>query len=104
MTFFETALRGVGGIFRRRAPDDPIAAPKGPTPAVPALPGWAPTHMHKKGGLYRVLMAGVLETDRSDVVIYDDADGTVWVRPVTEFYDGRFSPLSTAPPSGIELD
>ena len=35
----------------------------------------------------------VLETDRSDVVIYDDADGAVWVRPVEEFNDGRFSQL-----------
>lgn len=51
---------------------------------------WAPTHRHRKGGLYRVLCRGILEADRSDVVIYDDADGQVWVRPVDEFEDGRF--------------
>ena len=56
-------------------------------------PVWTATHRHRKGGLYRVLGRGVLETDRSEVVIYDDADGTVWVRSVIEFEDGRFSPI-----------
>ena len=56
-------------------------------------PVWTPTHRHKKGGLYRVLGRAVLEADRSDVVVYDDAEGTVWVRPVDEFEDGRFSPV-----------
>jgi hypothetical protein len=46
-----------------------------------------------QGGLYRLIGPAVLETDRSDVVIYDDADGAVWVRPVEEFNDGRFSQL-----------
>lgn len=59
---------------------------------------WRPTHRHKKGGLYRVLGQAVLEADRSNVVVYDDVEGTVWVRPVMEFEDGRFTPL---PPSGI---
>lgn len=60
-----------------------------------ASPKWRPTHRHKKGGLYRKLGQAVLETDRSDVVIYDDADGTVWVRPIAEFSDNaRFTPLS----------
>ena len=55
---------------------------------------WAPTHRHRKGGHYRVLSHGILEKDRSDVVIYDDAKGQVWVRPVAEFYDGRFEALA----------
>ncbi|MEP5758363.1 MAG: DUF1653 domain-containing protein [Litoreibacter sp.] len=55
---------------------------------------WVPTHRHKKGGLYRVLGRGVYEADRSDVVIYDDVDGTVWVRSTDEFEDGRFSKLT----------
>jgi hypothetical protein len=54
---------------------------------------WEPTHQHRKGGEYRVISEGVLEADRIDVVIYDDADGTVWVRSKTEFFDGRFSEL-----------
>lgn len=57
-------------------------------------PVWAATHRHRKGGLYRVLGQAVLEADRSDVVIYDDAEGQVWVRPVEEFHDGRFSPVT----------
>lgn len=55
---------------------------------------WKATHKHRKGGLYRVLAVGVLEADRSNAVIYDDATGQIWVRPEAEFYDGRFLPLS----------
>lgn len=54
---------------------------------------WAPTHRHKKGGLYRVTGRGVLEADLSAVVIYDDAAGQIWVRPVSEFDDGRFTEI-----------
>lgn len=56
-------------------------------------PPWVATHRHKKGGLYRMVGPAILEADRSDVVIYDDADGTVWVRSTDEFHDGRFTPL-----------
>jgi len=54
---------------------------------------WKATHRHRKGGLYRVIGPAILEADRSAVVIYDDAEGTVWVRSTTEFNDGRFTPL-----------
>lgn len=69
----------------------------------PTTPGWAPTHQHKKGGLYRVLTHGVLEADHTPVVIYDDVAGQVWVRPVSEFDDGRFRPLvpATDPPAPL---
>ena len=63
---------------------DPVTAPK---------PAWIATHRHRKGGLYRVLTRGILEADESPVVIYDDAGGTVWVRPAAEFDDGRFEAL-----------
>ncbi|MEM9583123.1 MAG: DUF1653 domain-containing protein [Pseudomonadota bacterium] len=52
---------------------------------------WRATHRHKKGGLYRFIAEAVLEADRSDVVIYDDVDGQIWVRSKREFYDGRFA-------------
>ncbi len=61
--------------------------------AYPDATGWRATHRHRKGGLYRRMCDGILEADRSDVVIYDDADGTVWVRARAEFEDGRFTPL-----------
>lgn len=54
---------------------------------------WQPTHKHRKGGLYRVIGEGVLEADRSAVTIYDDENGTVWVRSTVEFQDGRFETL-----------
>ncbi|MEL6570227.1 MAG: DUF1653 domain-containing protein [Pseudomonadota bacterium] len=55
---------------------------------------WAATHRHRKGGLYRLIDQGVYEPDRSLVAIYDDAEGTVWVRPWSEFQDGRFTPVT----------
>lgn len=58
---------------------------------------WSPTHRHKKGGLYRVISEGIGEATRSPVVIYDDADGQVWVRDAAEFHDGRFRSLSAQP-------
>jgi len=72
----------------RRASKKPRTAPVLPPPGA-----FNPTHRHKKGGLYRVLGHGILEADRSDVTIYDDAGGTIWVRSTTEFNDGRFARL-----------
>lgn len=51
---------------------------------------WCPTHRHRKGGLYRKIGEGIWEPDRSAVILYDDAQGRVWVRPKSEFEDGRF--------------
>ena len=71
-----------------------ISRSKPRAPDLPPPPHWVPTHTHKKGGAYRHLYNGILEVDRSAVVIYDDRDGRVWVRPHDEFHDGRFSPLT----------
>lgn len=60
---------------------------------------FVPTHRHRKGGEYRVLGRAVWEPDRTEAVIYDDAEGNVWVRPAAEFDDGRFTPLP-APRAG----
>ena len=71
-----------------------------PTPAAPPAPppfgtlAWHPTHRHHKGGGYRLLGYGVNEADRTRVAIYDDAEGTVWVRSAEEFNDGRFTPVT----------
>ena len=65
-----------------------------PPPGPSIRADWVPTHRHRKGGLYRFISHGILETDRSPVVIYDDAQGTVWVRPTSEFEDGRFEVLN----------
>lgn len=56
-----------------------------------------PTHRHRKGGLYQVLMRGTHEKDLQPVVIYRaTAGGAVWVRYASEFDDGRFTPIDTA--------
>ena len=49
-------------------------------------------YRHKKtGGLYTEMARGKLEADLTPMVIYRaHKDGTVWVRPVSEFDDGRF--------------
>jgi hypothetical protein len=63
-------------------------------PAPPAAEaGFTPTHRHYKGGLYQVLMRGVLEGNLMPVVIYRAENGTNWVRSAQEFDDGRFAPL-----------
>ena len=47
---------------------------------------------HRKGGTYRVLATGRIESDLSPCVIYvSEQDEVVWVRPFTEFNDGRFT-------------
>lgn len=62
--------------------------------SVPFIPnGWAPTHKHRKGGLYRVITEGINESDRTPVVVYEDQEGIVWVRPRDQFYDGRFETI-----------
>ncbi len=50
----------------------------------------------KTGGLYEEVGLGELQTtepikDMTAVVIYRGQDGGLWVRPVEEFHDGRFS-------------
>jgi hypothetical protein len=57
---------------------------------------WEPTHIHNKtGGRYRLIRAALLEKTFEEVVIYESDSGTVWVRPKSEFYDGRFKKLTT---------
>lgn len=58
------------------------------------------TWKHKKRGtLYDVIGEATLQVegpyDMALCVIYRDKDsGRVWVRPATEFYDGRFERVS----------
>ncbi|MCA0404903.1 MAG: hypothetical protein LCH39_01960 [Proteobacteria bacterium] len=57
------------------------------------------TYRHKKtGGSYVELMRGTIEADLSPCVIYCALkDGSIWVRPVQEFDDGRFEPIEAQP-------
>jgi hypothetical protein len=66
-----------------------------------------PTHRHvKRGTLYEVVGYGLAQTtdviiDDEHVVIYrsvgGDRDGSLWIRPTTEFEDGRFEKLEPTP-------
>lgn len=53
-------------------------------------------YQHKKsGGVYIVLAEGRNEADLTEVVIYKNVhSGAVWVRPRSEFVDGRFQLMS----------
>jgi len=87
---------GIAAEIRQLAASDAALSQQGQQ-------GWRPTHQHRKGGLYRVITRAELEADLSPVVVYDDANGRVWVRPAAEFDDGRFAPLPTPPaPTGGE--
>ncbi|MFA7256952.1 MAG: hypothetical protein WC047_05200 [Kiritimatiellales bacterium] len=73
---------------------------------------WRPTHRHvKTGGEYMLLGIGKMQSkrwqeqnphgaliwnvDMREVAIYRGADGSLWVRPIEEFNNGRFVPLPT---------
>lgn len=46
---------------------------------------------HRKGGQYTIIAFAVRERDRSPEVVYQcRRSGTVYTRPATEFFDGRF--------------
>ncbi|WP_143748402.1 Lar family restriction alleviation protein [Mesorhizobium carmichaelinearum] len=67
------------------------------------LAQWKPTHRHlKRGNPYRYIGAAKLQSsvplcDKDSMIVYQAEDGSLWVRPHVEFYDGRFEPLSAAP-------
>lgn len=59
---------------------------------------------HRKGGRYRLLKRGTNEADQTPVVIYQSLqDGRVWVRPASEFDDGRFTVIEDTPDLRIEI-
>lgn len=46
---------------------------------------------HHKGGTYRVLSLGYIEATLTPAVVYvSSQEHIVWIRPVSEFMDGRF--------------
>ncbi len=44
----------------------------------------------KTGGIYRVLHIAIKEDDLSHLVVYQDVNQMIWVRPRSQFEDGRF--------------
>lgn len=76
---------------------------------------WHPTHRHvKRDTDYQLIGTGKMQAeawfdyasgasaDMQKVAIYRGDDGQLWVRPIAEFIDGRFEPLSAAPTSEEE--
>jgi hypothetical protein len=64
---------------------------------------------HYKGGLYELVCEATLESDLSTMIVYRAADGSVWCRPQSVFFelvevDGvkvqRFTPLDPENQSG----
>jgi len=60
-------------------------------------------YRHYKGGLYELVCEATLEADLSPMIIYRAADGSIWARPKSVFFelvdvDGvmtpRFAPVS----------
>jgi len=49
---------------------------------------------HRNGGTYELLAVGRIEADLMPVAIYQsEIEGHVWVRPIGEFEDGRFTEI-----------
>lgn len=44
---------------------------------------------------YEVVTVGYLESSLTTIVVYKGSEGLVWVRPITEFLDGRFVAIMT---------
>lgn len=67
---------------------------------VPYESAWKPTHQHlKRRSLYRfignaTLQASISLRDMDAMVVYQAEDGSLWVRPDVEFFDGRFLTLA----------
>ena len=50
----------------------------------------------KTGREYAVIVLAEMESDETEVVVYERHgcyDGHIWVRPLSEFMDGRFQRL-----------
>lgn len=56
-------------------------------PPLPNKPTGNELWQHAKGGIYRVLGLGYVESTLEIVVIYTDHSGRTWVRPHAEFLD-----------------
>jgi len=78
----EVALAGALNVWL--IPDENLRLPDTPSP----------THRHRKGGLYRLIARGRIEATLEPCAVYVSVtDDLVWVRPETEFEDGRFARL-----------
>lgn len=62
-------------------------------------------YRHYKGGLYELVCEATLESDLTPMIVYRAANGTVWIRPKSVFFelvevDGqqvpRFAPVDAA--------
>jgi hypothetical protein len=60
---------------------------------------------HYKGGLYEFVCDATLESDLTPMIVYRSADGKVWTRPASVFFElvdvggkpvPRFAPVSEA--------
>jgi hypothetical protein len=60
---------------------------------------------HYKGGLYEFVCDATLESDLTPMIVYRAADGKVWTRPASVFFEQvdvggkqvpRFAPVSEA--------
>jgi hypothetical protein len=44
-------------------------------------------YRHYKGGLYEFVCEATLEADHTPLIVYRAANGTVWVRPKSVFFE-----------------
>lgn len=90
------------GLIAKKLADElrvsaPVAYEQIILAALKAAPIPVERYEHRKGGTYQVLGRGFIEADKTPAVVYrSEKDGTIWVRPEAEFFDGRFRALTAA--------
>lgn len=83
------ALRRSGGAGDPGIGGSPASAP------APVAPAAGRRVRHRKSGrVYTELYRGAMKADGTAVVVYRGDDGRVWVRPASQFDDGRFEPAA----------
>lgn len=55
-------------------------------PDVPARPA-VQRYRHYKGGVYEHVCDATLESDLTPMLVYRAADGSIWIRPTTVFFE-----------------
>jgi hypothetical protein len=96
---FDMTMEEALNYWRKKAHEERERADKLETTVKVLSSGFRRVKHLKRGSTYKIIGHGKIQTetpltDNAEVVVYvSEADGSVWVRPISEFMDGRFENL-----------